>query len=144
MSNESPEYKSLVHCTSDLIDCLQHSLISISSELLEKGLVTVDVHNLIQTAHGLSERDKASRLVTCVSSCIKQSTEKFSILIKILQKDLYFVGLVEKIKAECRKSDSACDIPEQEIQCLPSSLTGNNNNSFTAKTKTPKILNILA
>lgn len=138
MSNESPEYKSLVHYTSDLIDCLQHSLISISSKLLEKGLVTVDVHNLIQTAHGLSERDKASRLVTCVSSCIKQSTEKFSILIKILQKDLYFVGLVEKIKAECRKSDSACGIacstsqgsviPKQETQCLPSSLTGNNNN----------------
>lgn len=108
MSNESPEYESLLHCTSDLIECLQHSL-SVADKLLEKGLVTADVHNVIKTAQGLSERDKARRLVTCVTSRIKLSTEKFNILIEALRKESYFDDIVEKIKAEHRKWAPTCD-----------------------------------
>ena len=108
MTNESPEFKSLFHCTPDLIECLQHSS-SVPDKLLVKGLITKDVHNVIQTAHGLSDKDKARKLVTCVTSCIKQSTEKFNILIEVLQEELYFDDIVEKIKAEHRKWAPTCD-----------------------------------
>ena len=94
--SESPEYQSLLYCTSGLTDLLQHNL-SVSGKLLEKGLVTRDVRDWIQTAQGVSNKDKAGRLVSCVTDSIKESAERFHVLIGILKEDSFFDDIVEKI-----------------------------------------------
>ena len=80
MSSRSPEYASVLHCTNGLTYLIQHNPVSVSGKLLEKELVTVEVHDWILTAQGVSSREKAGRIVSCVTDSVQVSTEKFNVL----------------------------------------------------------------
>ena len=102
MSERSPEHNSLCLCTSGLTDLLQHDL-SVSNKLLEKGMVTRDVHNWILTTQGVSKWEKAARLVSCITDSIRVSTDKFDVFIEVLREDSYFDDIVRKMLDERSK-----------------------------------------
>jgi hypothetical protein len=74
-----------------------------SDKLLEKGLVTVEVHDWILTAHGVSSRERARRLVSCITDSVQASSDKFKALIEVLKEDLYFDDIVTRMLDECGK-----------------------------------------
>ena len=99
MSCKSPECKSLLHCRSGLTDCLKQNL-SVSDKLLEKELVTEAVHEWILTAQGVSNRDKASRVASCVTDSIHVCSDKFNVLIEVLREVSDFDDIVRRMLDE--------------------------------------------
>ena len=71
-----------------------------SGKLLEKGLVSVEVYEWILTAQGVSSREKAGRLVSCVADSVQASSDKFKILIEVLREDSYFDDIVRRMLDE--------------------------------------------
>ena len=102
---DSIEHRALLSCLSSLTDSLQHNL-SLSDKLLEKGLVTEEVHRWQLTATAVSNRDKAARLLSCVTDRVKGSTQLYLVFIDILKDELYFKDVVEKICTEHSESES--------------------------------------
>jgi hypothetical protein len=93
------EYRALLQCAHGLTDLLQHNL-SVSDKLLEKGWITRDVHGWALTARGVSDHDKASRLVTCLADRVKEAAQVFHDFVDVLKEDPFFADIVEKINAE--------------------------------------------
>ena len=105
-SIESPGRKAVVQCTSDVTSLLKHNL-SCSGKLLEKGLITKDVHDFVLTATAVSNNDKASRLVSCLADRVK-STQLFHDLIKTLKEADPFCGdIVDKLTEAFQRGTSA-------------------------------------
>ena len=98
------EYRALFQCTSGLTDLLQHNL-SVSDKLLEKGLITKDVHDYVLTAQGVSSKQKASKLVSCLTDRVKDAAQVFHDLIALLKEDPFFADIVEKINNKHSMSD---------------------------------------
>ena len=97
MSVESPGRKTVLQCTSDLISLLKHNL-SCSGKLLEKGLITEAVHDWILTAQGVSNQEKASRLVSCLADKVKGSSQQFHVLLEVLKETDPFCGdIIDKL-----------------------------------------------
>ena len=71
------EYESLAKFTADLSNLLQHNVVSVSGRLLEKGLVTKDVHDSMLTTEGVSGQKNAARLMSCVLDRVKCSSRCF-------------------------------------------------------------------
>ena len=97
------EYRALLQCASGLTDLLQHNL-SVSSKLLEKGLITKDVHDFVLTAQGVSNQVKAARLVSCLTDRVKDAAQVFHDFVDLLKEDPFFVDIVEKLNTEHSKS----------------------------------------
>ena len=93
------EYRALLQCAHWLTDVLQHNL-SVSDKLLEKGLITKDVHGWVLTARGVSDLEKASRLVSCLADRVKDAAQVFHDFVDVLKGDPFFAEIVEKINAE--------------------------------------------
>lgn len=91
------EYRAVLECTASLTDLLQHQVLCISNQLLEKGLVTKEVHDWVLTVQGVSNQDKAARLVSCVTDQIKSSAQKYHTFIGILKQDPFFEEAVESL-----------------------------------------------
>ena len=87
--------------TTDLSNLLQHNVVTVSGRLLEKGLVTKDIHDYMYmlTTEGVFKGDKASCLVSCVFDRIKGSSRCFHEFIAVLREDSYYEDLVLKILA---------------------------------------------
>ena len=97
MTEQNIEHKSLVQCASGLTDLLQHNILSVSDKLLEKGLVTKDVHDSVLTAEGVSSKKNAAKLVSCVTDLVKDSAWRFHDFLDVLNGDPYFDDIVQKI-----------------------------------------------
>jgi hypothetical protein len=93
------EYRALLQCAHGLTDLLQHNL-SVSDKLLEKGWITRDVHGWALTAKGVSDHDKASRLVSCLADRVKEAAQVFHDFVDVLKEDSFFADIVEKINTE--------------------------------------------
>ena len=91
------EYESLAKFTADLSNLLQHNVVSVSGRLLEKGLVTKDVHDSMLTTEGVSGQKNAARLMSCVLDRVKYSSRCFHDFISVLHEDAYFEDVVVKI-----------------------------------------------
>ncbi len=52
------EYESLAKFTADLSNLLPHDVVAISGRLLEKGLVTKNVHDSMLTTEGVSSQKR--------------------------------------------------------------------------------------
>ena len=91
------EYGSLAKFTADLSNLLQHNVVSVSGRLLEKGLVTKDVHDSMLTTEGASGQKNAARLMSCVLDSVKCSSRCFHDFISVLREDAYFKDVVVKI-----------------------------------------------
>ena len=97
MTEQNIEHKSLVQCASGLTDLLQHNILSVSAKLLEKGLVTKDVHDSVLYTEGVSSHNKAAKLVSCVTDRVKGSARRFHDFIDVLKGDSYFDDIVQEI-----------------------------------------------
>ena len=91
------EYESLAKFTADLSNLLQHDVVAISSRLLEKGLVTKNVHDSMLTTEGVSSQKNAARLISCVLDRVNCSSRCFRDFISVLREDAYYEDIVVKI-----------------------------------------------
>ena len=96
MSFGSPGRKAVVKCTSDLTSILKHNL-SCSDKLLETGLITETVHNWVLTASGVSDSEKAARLVSCITDRVHGSTQFDTLIAVLKEKDPFCTDVVEKL-----------------------------------------------
>ena len=67
--------------------------------------MSVEVHEWILTAQGVSNREKAGRLVSCVADSVQASSDKFKILIEVLREDSYFDDIVRRMLDEHSKKN---------------------------------------
>ena len=93
------EYRALLQCAHGLTDLLQHNL-SVSDKLLEKGWITRDLHGWVLTARGVSDHEKASRLVSCLADRVKDAAQVFHDFVAVLKEDPFFADIVTKINTE--------------------------------------------
>ena len=91
------EYESLAKFTADLSNLLQHDVVAVSGRLLEKGLVTKNVHDSMLTTEGVSSQKNAARLMSCVLDRVKCSSRCFHDFICVLREDAYYEDVVVKI-----------------------------------------------
>ena len=91
------EHKAMIQCTSSLTALLQHNLISVSSKLLTLGLITDEVSDWMLTAQGVSNRDKAQRMVSCVTDRVKGSPQRFQSFVGVLSEESYFEEVVQQL-----------------------------------------------
>ena len=91
------EYESLAKFTADLSNLLQHDVVAISGRLLEKGLVTKNVHDSMLMTEGVSSQKNAARLISCVLDRVKCSSRCFHDFISVLREDAYYEDVVVKI-----------------------------------------------
>ena len=91
------EYKLLEKFTADLSNLLQHDVVAVSSRLLEKGLVTKNVHDSMLTTEGVSSQKNAARLMSCVLDRVKYSSMCFHDFISVLREDAYYEDVLVKI-----------------------------------------------
>ena len=91
------EYKLLERFTADLSSLLQHNVVAVSGRLLEKGLVTKNVHDSMLTTVGVSSQNNAARLMSCVLDKVKYSSRCFYDFISVLREDAYYKDIVLKI-----------------------------------------------
>ena len=99
MSGDSPEFITLSRFASDLALLLQHDQ-SMPAKLYGKGLVTKAVHDWVLSVQGVSDHQKATRLVSCVIDRVKGSPQRFQDFLQVLREDDFFNDIVEKICAE--------------------------------------------
>ena len=85
----------MVKCASGLTALLQHHCLSVSSKLLGKGLIPMDVLDWVLTAQGVSNQDKAARVVSCVTNRVKSSPQCFHDFVDILKGESFFADIVE-------------------------------------------------
>ena len=62
--------------------------------------VREDVRDWVLSAQGVSNQDKAARLVSCVTDRVKDSTGRLHDFIEVLKGDSYFKDIVETLCAE--------------------------------------------
>ena len=79
--------------------------LSVSSKLLERGLVTDEVYSWVLSASGVSDLEKGSRLLSCVSTRIRASPQLFHNLDGILSEDVFYEDVVDRLKSLYSKSD---------------------------------------
>jgi hypothetical protein len=91
------EYESLAKFTADLSNLLKYNVVTVSGRLLEKGLVTKDVHESMLTTEGVSSQKNAARLMSCVLDRVKCSSRCFHDFISVLREDAYFEDVALKI-----------------------------------------------
>ena len=91
------EHRTMLQCTSSLTGLLQHNLTSVSAKLLARGLITDEVSDWMLTAQGVSNRDKAQRMVSCVTDRVKGSPQRFQSFVDVLNEEPYFEEVVQKL-----------------------------------------------
>lgn len=80
----SPEYKTVVRCTPQLIDALVEGLQRISENLFAVGLISPDVRDqVLDTVH--TRREKTSRLVASITDRVKCTPSDFDKFVSILK-----------------------------------------------------------
>ena len=94
------EHRALLKCTDCITNLLQHQVLSISSKLLAKGLTTKEVHSWVLTSMGVSNEEKAARLVSCVTDHVKSSPEKYPVFVDILKDEPFFKEAVKNLSSE--------------------------------------------
>ena len=98
--HDSIECHSLRRCFAVLAESIQHDVSLASNKLYERGLLTREVHGWLLTTKGVSDYDKASRLLTCVLDKVKSSKQLYHEFLDILKDELYFKDIVETISTE--------------------------------------------
>ena len=80
----SPEYKTMVRCTPQLIDELVQGLQRVSENLFAVGLISPDVRDqVLDTVH--TRREKTSRLVASITDRVKSTPSDFDKFVSILK-----------------------------------------------------------
>ena len=81
------EHKALQRCAKTLTNLLQHQVVTISTSLLAKGLSTNDLHGWVLTANGVSNKEKAARILASVIDQVKARTQSYGLFIEVLEEN---------------------------------------------------------
>ena len=113
-AQQSSEYKTFIQLTDELTTALSHDLTNIAGKLLAKNVITVTVYDMVIEAQspGVTNKDKASRLIACVRDKVKSNPEAFSIFMEVLQDgDPYLEDTIKQL-SHCLKrfSKSLCNL----------------------------------
>ena len=81
------EHRALQKCADTLTSLLQHQVVTISTSLLAKGLSTDDLHGWVLTANGVSNKEKATRILACVMDQVKARTQSFKLFVEVLEEN---------------------------------------------------------
>ena len=96
-TENSPEYVTLVECTSMLIDSLVSDVNNIGTELFSKNFLSESDREVLQT--GVEPSKKASRMIDAVRMKIKVNPKRFDDFVDILVKQGDFMAdSVQKVK----------------------------------------------
>ena len=94
------EYRTLQKFVGTLTDLLQHHVVTISTSLLAKGLLTDDLQSWVLTASGVSNKEKAARILSSVIDQVKHSPQSYVDFIDVLKEDPFFEGAVKLLSSE--------------------------------------------
>lgn len=85
-SEDSPEYRTIIRAFSHLTSAVQHTLISLSSELIATQLISPEIGtSLINGSRDKIER--AFELVALVTNKIKQNPQNYHVFVEVLTKN---------------------------------------------------------
>lgn len=100
MTGKNAEYQSLVRCTDDLTQLIQHNVVSLSTKLFTEELVAKDVYDSVLSIDGTSNLSKAAKLLSCVIDKLKNSPDSPGLFQKFLDVlcDGFFSDVVSKMK----------------------------------------------
>ena len=83
--HESPEYRTVIACTPELVDSLALDPLSVSDHLFASNLISSDTHH--QLIHSTdSSRRKARELLSAVTDSVKANPFNFFSFVDVLQK----------------------------------------------------------
>ena len=94
------EYRALQKCGNTLTDLLQHHVVTTSTSLLAKGLLTDDLHSWVLTASGVSNKEKAARILSAVVDQVKHSPLSYHDFIDVLKKESFLEDAVKLLSLE--------------------------------------------
>ena len=98
------EHGALKRCADTLTDLLQHQVVTISTSLLAKGLLNDDLHSWVLTAQGVSNKEKAARILASVMEQVKARTQSYGLFVEVLEGDAFYEDAVKKLSSEYRGS----------------------------------------
>ena len=98
-SEDSPEYRTIIKACSCLTFAIQHTLFSLSSDLITTQLITPEIGtSLTNSSRGKTER--ALELVTLVTHKIKQNARNYHVFIEILTKnEIYYQEVLQQLSS---------------------------------------------
>ena len=96
----SVEQQAFALSTAQLTSLLTHSYLSVSPKLLQRGLISEEVLGWVLTAHGVSGREKAAKLVACVSDRVKGSPQRFHDFVSVLREELFLQDVADKLAGD--------------------------------------------
>lgn len=116
----SAERVALTRCNTEVISLLQHNILSVSSSLFAKGLITDGLYQWVLTAQGVSSWDKAARVVTCISDVVDGSPRKFNAFVGMLREDPYYEDVLGKLTtAHCKLSHVSAGCANSSLKPSP-------------------------
>ena len=82
----TPEYQTLIECTSMLITAVKNHLTDISAQLLQRHLISADQEREI--SHNWHyEADRAAKLVGLIRDRVQQNPKCYDVFIEALEED---------------------------------------------------------
>ena len=85
MATNSPEYCTIVQCTSDLLTAIKPTICTLSADLLGVGLITPDNYCLV-TNVALDVADRASQLLNYIRNKVSLDARNFDIFLQVLSR----------------------------------------------------------
>ena len=82
----TPEYQTLIECTSILITAVKNHLTDLSAQLLQRYLITADQEREMSN-NWHSEADRAAKLVALVRDKVEQNPKCYHAFIEALEED---------------------------------------------------------
>ena len=89
LSEDSPEYRTIIRACSHLTFAVQHALVSLSSDLITTQLISPEIGTSL-TNGSRDKIERALELVTLVTNKIKQNPQNYHVFVEILTKNGIF------------------------------------------------------
>ena len=90
----SPQYRAVTACYDQLVTAIQHSVSSVTSGCVTKGLISEDVEDVV-TSGTMSKGEQARRIMQCVRDAIKLNPSRYDDFIEILKNDHSLADVLE-------------------------------------------------
>ena len=92
--SSSPQYRAVTTCYDQLITATKHSVLSVMSGCVAKGLISEDVEDRV-TSGNMSKGEQARWIMQCVRDAIKVNPSRYDDFIEILKNDRSLADVLE-------------------------------------------------
>ena len=107
-TKENIEYTTLVELTADITSEIAADPLAISEKLRAKGFIAEAQHNAARS-DGITDQEKASKLLEQVTRKVKLRRERFHEFVKILSEFMWLKDIVESIQEKLEHKISQQD-----------------------------------